>query len=140
VRAGAFPQPPPPSPSPRPPSPVPPQAAGRGKPSSDVAVRDQAPTAQTLIAEWIDHCPERPPERVIGQISKELKTLINEGVDPDRLRPALAEWNRKGLHPSTLASVVHEITNRRPAARGQQATDDLFDRAMQRAIAKEQAS
>ena len=74
-------------------------------------------TPQTLIAEWIEHCEQRPPGRVVGQVSKELKALLDEGIEPERVRAALAEWNRKGLHPSTLASVVHEITNRRPAQR-----------------------
>jgi hypothetical protein len=130
VRAGAFPQPP--SPSPQPPATVPP-AAGRGEPSAQLAVvRDEAPTTQALVAEWIDHCPERPPGRVIGQVSKELKALLDEGIDPIKVRAALAEWNRKGLHPSTLASVVHEITNRRPGSARQQETDDMFTRAAER--------
>lgn len=109
-------------------------------PAAELAIFDEAPTAQTLVAEWIEHCTDRPPGRVVGQVAKELKTLLDEGIDPARVRAALAEWNRKGLHPSTLASVVHEITNRKPAARSQQATDDLFDRAMQRAIDAERNS
>lgn len=137
VRAGALPHPP--ATVPQPPAPVPP-TAGRGEPGDDVALFDQAPTAQTLVGEWIDHCPERPPGRVIGQVAKELKTLLNEGIAPERVRAALAEWNRKGLHPSSLASVVHEIANKAPTTRGQQATNDLFDRAMQRAIARQEAS
>ena len=136
VRAGAFPQPP--TPYHQPPSPVP-ATPGRGEPSSELELFDQAPTAQSLVAEWIDHCDSRPPGRVVGQVAKELKGLLDEGIDADRVRAALAEWNRKGLHPSTLASVVHEIGNRAPAAKGQQATNDLFDRAMARAIAKESA-
>ena len=136
VRAGVFPQPP--TPFHQPPSTVP-ATPGRGESSGEVALFDQAPTAQTLVGEWIDHCDKRPPGRVIGQVSKELKTLLDEGIEPERVRAALAEWNRKGLHPSTLASVVHEIGNRAPAAKGQQATNDLFDRAMARAIAKESA-
>ena len=78
---------------------------------------DREVTPQTLVAEWIEHCEQRPPGRVVGQVSKELKALLDEGIEPERVRAALAEWNRKGLHPSTLASVVHEITNRRPAQR-----------------------
>lgn len=136
VRAGTFPQPP--TPIPQPPATVPP-TAGRGEPGDEVALRDQAPTAQTLVAEWIDHCPEKPPSRVIGQVAKELKALLSEGIDPHRVRTALAEWNRKGLHPSTLASVVHEIGNRAPAVKGQQATNDLFDRAMARALERDSA-
>jgi len=136
VRAGAFPQPP--TPFPQPPATVP-ATPGRGESSGEVALFDQAPTAQSLVGEWIDNCDRRPPGRVVGQVAKELKTLLDEGIEPERVRAALAEWNRKGLHPSTLASVVHEIGNRAPAAKGQQATNDLFDRAMARAIAKESA-
>lgn len=106
----------------------------------EIVLAGDAPTAQTLTAEWIDHCGERPPGRVIGQVSKELKTLLNEGIDPDRIRRALAEWNRKGLHPSTLPSVVHEIANRAPQIKGQQATDDMFDAAMARAIERDRSA
>lgn len=119
--------------------PLPPTAGSGEPPRAEVALFDTEPTAQSLVAEWIDHCDGRPPGRVIGQVAKELKTLLDEGIEPQRVRHALAEWNRKGLHPSTLASVVHEIGNRAPAAKGQQATNDLFDRAMARAIAKESA-
>jgi hypothetical protein len=66
--------------------------------------------------------------------------MLDEGIAPERIRAALAEWNRKGLHPSTLASVVHEITNRAPAARGQQATNDLFDAAMERALERDRSA
>lgn len=136
VRAGAFHLPPTTATVPLPPSPVPPTAGG-GEPSAQLAVLPNAPTAGTLVGEWIEHCDERPPSRVVGQVSKELKALLGEGIEPDRIRRALAEWNRKGLHPSTLPSVVHEIANRAPAARGQQATNDLFDSAMQRAMARD---
>jgi hypothetical protein len=75
------------------------------------------PTAQALIAEWIDHCDKRPPGRVIGQLSKELKALLDEGINPDDVRRGLAAWHQRGLHPSTLASVVNEAMNSRPTAR-----------------------
>lgn len=65
-------------------------------------------SAQTLVAEWIEHCATRPPQRVIGHVSKELKLLLDEGQPYDDVRAGLAAWARKGLHPSTLASVVHE--------------------------------
>jgi hypothetical protein len=71
-----------------------------------------APSAQLLIGEWIDDCEERPPGSVIGQISKHVKAMLREGVSPERIRAGLGEWNRKGLHPSTLPSVVHEVSNK----------------------------
>lgn len=126
VRAGALPQPP--TPSPLPPAPVPPTAG------SAIALRDDhEPTAQSFVAEWIEHCPARPPGRVIGQVAKELKSMLDEGIEPDRVRAGLAEWNGRGLHPSTLPSVVHEVGNRKPRTNGKQAeTDALFERAARR--------
>lgn len=100
-----------------------------------VAVRDDTAreaSAQTIVAEWIEHCEHRPPGRVIGQVAKELKTMLDEGIAPVRIRDGLAEWNRKGLHPSALASVVHEVGNRRPVSTKQQETNDLFERAARR--------
>ena len=64
--------------------------------------------------------------------------MLDEGIDPDRIRRALAEWNRKGLHPSTLPSVVHEISNRQlPTTNKQAAENAMWDRAMERAIERE---
>lgn len=98
--------------------------------------QDEA-SAQTLVAEWIEHCPSRPPGRVIGQVAKELKTMLSEGVDPARVRSGLAEWNTRGLHPSTLPSVVHELANRKPRVDRRQAeADDLFKRAAERIAAR----
>ena len=107
--------------------------------ASTTALAAAAPTSQTLIGEWIDHCTQPPPSRVKGQIAKEVKTMLDEGIPYDRVRAGLAEWNSRGLHPSTLPSVVHEVANkapRRPNTR-QQETDDLFDAAMQRALERD---
>lgn len=95
------------------------------------------PSAQTLLGEWIDHCPEPPPSRVKGQVAKEIKTMLDEGIPYERVREGVAAWQRRGLHPSTLASIVHELATPK-LSRGQESTDDMFDRAMQRAQAREQ--
>jgi hypothetical protein len=80
--------------------------------SADEQARSAAqPTTQQLIGEWIDHCPQRPPKAVVGQVSKELARLATEGYDPDQLRRALAAWHAKGLHPATLPSVLNEVIN-----------------------------
>lgn len=93
-----------PAPTPVPcPDPVPP-TAGANAPQPDV-------TAQTLIAEWIDHVPNRPPGAVIGQVAKHLKQMLDEGIDPTHVRNGLAAWAHKGLHPSTLPSLVNEVMN-----------------------------
>lgn len=85
-----------------------------------------ADTAQTLMADWLDHCQQRPPASVIGQVGKHTKAMLDEGIPADTIRAALARWQQKGLHPSALPSVVNEITNSRPAGtRAQQQQDSL---------------
>jgi hypothetical protein len=68
-------------------------------------------TAGTLVAEWIKACRKRPPDRVIGQISGELKKLIDEGQDAGDIRAGLERWRIASKHPSTLASFVNEAMN-----------------------------
>lgn len=78
------------------------------EPDGSAAVAAPPQTAQSLVAAWIDHCGERPPSRVIGQVSKELAAMLAEGVPYATVQAGLVAWSRKGLHPSALASVVHE--------------------------------
>lgn len=73
-------------------------------------------TAQTSIGEWLDHCRQRPPERVIGQVAKHVRELLAEGIDPGQVRAGLAAWHSKSLHPSTLPSIVNEVMNGTPKA------------------------
>lgn len=68
-----------------------------------------APTAQTLLAKWIDHCRQPPTARVKGHVARELGGLLNEGIPVADVEAGLAEWHRRNLHPSTLSSVVHEL-------------------------------
>jgi hypothetical protein len=78
----------------------------------DVVVPTEPPsTTDALVAEWIDHCAKRPPGPVIGQVGKQIKAMLAEGIDPADVRAGLAEWARKGIHPSTLPSVVNEVMN-----------------------------
>jgi hypothetical protein len=81
------------------PQPVPPPAAPDG--------------AQAIVGEWIEHCRKRPPGRVIGQIAKQVKSMLDEDISPDDVRAGLAEWAGKAdLHPSTLPSLVNGVMNR----------------------------
>ncbi len=66
-------------------------------------------SAQALVAKWIDHEPQRPPDRVVGQVAKEVAGLIAEGYGLKDVEYALAEWARRRLHPSTLPSIFHEL-------------------------------
>ncbi len=91
-----------------------------------------ATTAQTIVAAWIDWVPKRPPQQVVGQIAKHVGAMLAEGIDPDDLRRGLASWTTKGLHPSTLPSVVHEVMNASGRSRQQDDTDAQFERAARR--------
>jgi len=77
---------------------------------------DEPATTQALIGEWIEHCRKRPPGPVIGQVSKQVKAMIEEGIDPADVRRGLAAWHVKGIHPSALPSVVNELMNASPTA------------------------
>lgn len=99
-------------------------------------VFEKPQNAQTLIGEWIDHCEAPPPSRVTGQIAKEIKNMLDEGIAYERVRQGLAEWHQRGLHPSTLASIVHELSTPRTRPNNhQQQTDDKFARSFARAQA-----
>jgi len=106
----------------------------------DAEIVPDTPSAQDLVAEWIDHCDARPPKAVIGQIAKHVKAMLAEGIEFDRVRSGLAEWNRKGLHPSTLPSVVHEVANKQPRSNGGSRNEEwraMQERQMARAIERE---
>lgn len=125
-----------------------------GEPVDDAeAVDSDTPvTAQTIVGEWLERCAERPPKRVIGQMAKEIRILLDEdGIHPDWIRRGIARWMQRGLHPSTLASVVNEAMNATgPAAAAPRQSagpgydpatgTDLFDRAMARAKARDEAA
>lgn len=82
-------------------------------PGTEIAVVESVPavTAQTIIGEWIDNClgGQRPPGRTVGQIAKLIGEMLAEGVDPDNIRRGTARWNSRGLHPSVLPSIVHNV-------------------------------
>ncbi|MFG2963542.1 hypothetical protein ACGFZS_09660 [Streptomyces sp. NPDC048288] len=108
-----------------------------GEPVDDdqADVADAPVTAQTIVAEWLERCAERPPSAVIGQMAKQIRVLLDEDrIHPDHIRRGIAHWMRKGLHPATLPSVVNEVMNA-PAAPagartpGQQPANSLYDQA-----------
>lgn len=75
-----------------------------------------AHSAQPIIASWIDSCRSRPPKSVIGQTSKLIKELLEEGIAPAVVTAGVELWATKGLHPAVLPSVVNQLMNARPAA------------------------
>ncbi|MFD6326068.1 hypothetical protein ACFWOL_25115 [Streptomyces sp. NPDC058442] len=68
-------------------------------------------SAQQLMTEYIAACPHRPPQDVLGHLGREVRKLLDEGIAPDYVRAGLHRHRTKGLHPSTLPSLVHEAMN-----------------------------
>ncbi|MEU8829405.1 hypothetical protein [Streptomyces sp900116325] len=68
-------------------------------------------SAQTIVGEWLQRVNKRPPNNVIGQTSKQIKKLLDEGIDPDDIRKGLARWMAKGSAPSAIPSFVNEAMN-----------------------------
>lgn len=83
---------------------------GASAPASDSV------SAKDLIGEYAAGCPHRPPQDVLGHLGREVKKLLAEGIAPDHIRAGLNLHRAKGLHPSTLPSLVHETMNATPAA------------------------
>ncbi|GAA0285869.1 hypothetical protein GCM10010302_25190 [Streptomyces polychromogenes] len=71
-------------------------------------------SAQELIAEYAAACTHRPPRDVLGRLGREVSKLLSEGIDAAHVREGLNRHRAKGLHPSTLPSVVHEVMNAAP--------------------------
>lgn len=87
-------------------------------------------TAQTIVAEWLERAPKRPPGSVVGQVAKHIRVLLEEDhIDPDDIRRGIAHWMAKGLHPSTLPSVVNQVMNAGPSAPRQAPGNALYDQA-----------
>ncbi|MGW3493122.1 hypothetical protein [Streptomyces sp. NPDC001020] len=74
--------------------------------------------AQQLIAEYAAACAHRPPSGILGHLGRETARLLAEGIEPGHIRAGLALHRAKGLHPSTLPSLVHEAMNATRAGLG----------------------
>ncbi|MFE2047931.1 hypothetical protein ACFXAS_05450 [Streptomyces sp. NPDC059459] len=70
--------------------------------------------ANVIVAEWLERVNKRPPSNVIGQTSKQIKKLLDEGIDADDIRAGLSLWLRKGSAPSAIPSFVNQAMNAQP--------------------------
>ncbi|MFE6225148.1 hypothetical protein [Streptomyces sp. NPDC057854] len=86
-------------------------------------------SAKDLIGEYAAACPHRPPQDVLGHLGREVRKLLAEGIAPDHIRAGLDRHRAKGLHPSTLPSLVHEAMNATPAAAAHQPWTNPADTA-----------
>ncbi|MFE2011086.1 hypothetical protein [Streptomyces sp. NPDC059491] len=73
-------------------------------------------SAKRLMAEYLRGCTRRPPKTFLGHLGREIRQLLDEGFEPDALRPALDRLRTKGLNPSVLPSLVNEVVNSAPAS------------------------
>ena len=82
------------------------------KTNTMIQKNEPTPTARTLIAEWIDGMPNKPPGRIIGHLSKEIKNLLEEGYDYQLVRQATILWSKHPYGPSALPSFLNQIINK----------------------------
>jgi hypothetical protein len=79
-----------------------------------------AASSQTLVAEFVDDARSRRvevPRRVVGQVAQSVKSLLDEGIDPVRVRAGLVQMLDRGkVIPSSLPNFVMEAGL--PAANG----------------------
>ncbi len=66
---------------------------------------------------------------MLGHLGREVKKLLAEGISPDHIRAGLDRHRAKGLHPSTLPSLVHEAMNATPATAAHQPWTNPTDTA-----------
>lgn len=85
------------------------KASGRKRRAPDPEPED--PTAQTVVATWIDQQHRRPAGQVIGQVAKHVKALLAEDFTAAQIAEGLAAMDAKQLHPSTLPSLVSSVAN-----------------------------
>lgn len=95
------------------PVPTEPKGSGRQRPLHSVPPGEEpGSSAQRLVGFYVDKHTDPPPSQVRAHIGRQIKALLAEGYDPEQLEPALTHMARKGLHPSTLPSVVNQLANR----------------------------
>ncbi|GAA1708273.1 hypothetical protein GCM10009680_56370 [Streptomyces yatensis] len=84
---------------------------GSSPSGSASAPAPESVSTQQLIGEYAASCAHRPPNGVLGHLGREVAKLLAEGIAPEHIRAGLARHRVKGLHPSTLPSLVHEAMN-----------------------------
>jgi hypothetical protein len=72
---------------------------------------DGNPTAQTVLAAWIDRQPRPPAGQVKGQVAQRIKALLGEDFTVGQIHAALNVMDAKGLNPSALPSLVTAAAN-----------------------------
>ncbi|MFJ6783813.1 hypothetical protein [Streptomyces yangpuensis] len=89
-----------------------------GRVAPEPVARPGSVSAKELVAEYVTECGQRPPQKVLGHLGREIKALLDEGFEPNTVRTALGQLRAKGLNPSTLASLVNAVINSSSSASG----------------------
>ncbi|BAL85487.1 putative phage protein [Actinoplanes missouriensis 431] len=89
----------------------------RENPAARVREDDPAGTpgrAEQIVQAWMTACTRRPPSRVVDAIGREVAQLLRDDIDPSDIQRALEYWQGRGMHPTSLPSVVNQVMNARP--------------------------
>lgn len=77
-----------------------------------VAVTSEPVNAGQIIKAYCDRLPARPPGRVLAQLGRYVKELLDEGKPPRVIWAGLVVWHERKAQPATLASFVADQMNR----------------------------
>ena len=103
-----------PKPQPAETGPLPLTIPSEVQPSEILPAVADAPTAQTILASFIDwvHANEgNLTKRTIGQLAKQIGDLLNQDVPDKYIRKALADWFLAGQNPATFDSFANAAMN-----------------------------
>lgn len=67
--------------------------------------------AEKILTGWMGECAKRPPARTVDDLGRQVAALLAEGIDPTDVTEGVRLWQRRGLHPSTLPSIVNQVMN-----------------------------
>lgn len=67
--------------------------------------------AGQIVKAWIDRQRRRPAERVVGAVAKNVRELLDQRFSAHEIDAGLDAMTAKGLHPSTLPSLVSAAAN-----------------------------
>lgn len=94
------------------------------RPAPDGAAAPPARNGGTLIKNWIDHCATRPPDQIVGQVSRAVGKLLGEGIAYEHVEAGVAAWQENGTcAPTVIPSFVNQVmqgSTSRQRSRGQQ--------------------
>lgn len=121
-----------------------PQSSPLSSPQSSPDAADAAPSAQRIIAGFIDWDQGnggKLSRRTKEQLARHVGELLGEGFTEQQVKRGLTEWRAAGKHAATLPSFVEAASRGhcRAVSQRQGERDALAAREMQRAMARDDA-